>query len=110
MATVRINVVRLSAPDPDTWAGSPKNGRIPFSVPQRGETIATTGSSQASGITGDIRSGDIWDVTVTGGNVWIQAGANPVATAGSDFLMLDGQTRQFSVTGNAEKLAAINAT
>lgn len=109
MATVRINVVRLRNSD-SSQAAFGKAAPVPLSKPvNAGATITSSGSSQATSITASIKDGDIWDVTVSGGNVWVKAAAAPTAAPDADFLLLDGQTRQFAASVNLEKLAVINA-
>lgn len=79
---------------------------VPSSSPVVKQTITSSGSSQATSISA---SDGYWVVTASGGNVWIKAGSSPTAEAGNDWLILDGQTRDFAVSGPLEKLAVIDA-
>lgn len=72
--------------------------------------ITTSGTSQLADITSESGPyGAFWVLTVTGGNVWVKFGTNPVAAAGSDWLILDGQTREFAIDGELQKIAVIDA-
>lgn len=47
-------------------------------------------------------------ITVSGGDVWVKFGSAPTAAAGSDWLILEGQTRDFKVA-KGTKVAVIDA-
>ena len=76
-------------------------------IPSRAEAITTSATSQAS--TNAAGNEDCCQLTCTGGNVWIKFGAAPTAAAGSDYLLLDGQTREFGHLPALTKVAVINA-
>lgn len=84
--------------------------RIPETAAEAAETITSSGASQAT--TAAAPAGDegvrFWSVTAVGGNVWIKFGAAPVAASGQDWLVLDGQTREFAARGG-DKVAVIDA-
>ena len=85
------------------------NKSVPQAVPVSAETITSTGSSQQSSNaapTADLNA--FWIVTVVGGAVWVKAGSSPTAVAGDDWLISDGQTREWKATAG-DKLAVINA-
>lgn len=79
------------------------------SHPDHVEAMVSSASSQASTIAADQARGDqIWQITVSGNDVWVKFGANPVADSGEDHLICDGQTREF-VAEDGDKLAVIDA-
>lgn len=72
------------------------------------DTVTSSGTSALATPTGAL--GQVWSVTVTGGNVYINFGAGtPVAAADSGWLLIDGQTRDFAVSVASEKLAIKDA-
>lgn len=104
MATLSIVLVRSNTVS--RWGDGPLP--VPLSVPTGAQSVTTSGSSAQSSITGSMALSDVWVVTATGGNAWLKFGANPTAAAGSDWLILAGQTREFGVTTDGEKIAYIN--
>lgn len=85
---------------------SNSNKPIPRGSVRASEAITSSGSSQQS--TGVAQGGEIWSITVSGGNVWVRMGSNPTAAAGDDWLLVDGTTRDFEASAN-EKVAVIDA-
>lgn len=87
-------------------------GSVAKSVPVSKETITTSGTSQATTIATPAANGDayVWQVTASGGNIWVKFAASPTASAGNDWLILDGQTREFGASVAAEKVAVIDAS
>lgn len=80
------------------------------SVESGAQTMTSSASSTQSTVVGPTDpSGMFWEVTVTGGNVFGKFGANPTAASGSGVLLLDGQTRNFAVSGPSEKFAIKDA-
>ncbi|MEP1292792.1 MAG: hypothetical protein ABJL56_19190, partial [Nitratireductor sp.] len=73
---------------------------------QRG-SCAWQGRSPSAAPAGD-EGVRFWSITAVGGNVWIKFGAAPVAASGQDWLVLDGQTREFAATAG-DKVAVIDA-
>lgn len=84
-----------------------RTAQIIAGIPSKAESIATSGTSQAS--TNAAGNEDCCQLTVTGGNVWVKFGAAPTAAAGSDYLLIDGQTREFGHLPAGTKVAVINA-
>lgn len=99
MATVHVTMNNVQ--------GRSITGAFPPVVDSQPTDAATATSSATSaeiaGIVGAI--GQFWQVTVTGGNVWIAFGTNPAAGSGSGHLVLDGETREFAVTAAGEEIA-----
>lgn len=104
MATVHITLGQVTGA---SVAG--ESMPVEPSVPLSADTMTSSGTSAQSSITATLsalaRKAAFWTVTVTGGNVWAAFGANPTAAADAGQLILDGQTRNFSVSANAEKIA-----
>jgi hypothetical protein len=100
MATVHIVIAEVENRAERSGATIPVIKSIPKSV----ETITTTVTSQPSTIE-TVESDDFWSVTATGGNVWIEFGITPVAAPGRGWLILNGETREFSASMVGEKLA-----
>jgi len=82
---------------------------IPASVAKAGQNITSSGTSQQSTITGAAAGKDMWVITATGGNVYLDFGADPTAAAGDKYLVVADQTREFGVSVNSEKVAVIDA-
>lgn len=76
-------------------------------VPGSVQSITSSGTSAASTITAG--NDEICQITATGGNVWVKFGSAPTAAAGSDYLILDGQTREFGFVPPGAKVAVIDA-
>ncbi|MGB3830908.1 MAG: hypothetical protein WA975_03480 [Mesorhizobium sp.] len=94
---------------------NPKRGYrdpVPAATPFAAEKITTSGTSQKStiGSTGVYGAfGSYWILTASGGDMWVKFGTDPTAAAGSQWLILDGQTREFAVDADAQKVAVIDA-
>lgn len=71
------------------------------------QSITTSASSQASTVSAG--NNQVCELTVSGGNVWVAFGASPTASAGTSFLLVDGQTRHFGHLPAGTKVAVINA-
>ena len=84
-----------------------RTAQIIAGIPSKAESITTSGTSQAS--TNAAGNEDCCQLTVTGGNVWVKFAAAPTAAAGSDYLLIDGQTREFGHLPALTKVAVINA-
>jgi hypothetical protein len=84
--------------------------RIPEAVPVLKQTITSSGASQASttAAPADHEGERFWSITVSGGPVWVAFGEFPVASAGNDWLLLDGATREFAAAAG-QKVAVIDA-
>lgn len=68
---------------------------------------SSASSAEVAGIVG--AAGKFWQITVTGGNVWVAFGTNPTAVSGAGHLILDGETRDFAVTAEGEEIAIKDA-
>lgn len=106
MATAHIVLQNTSA-RADTGGTLP----IPDSAVVSVATLTSSGTSQLSGITAaGPAQGLAWNVTASGGKLWVTMGAGtPVAASGAGWLVLDGQSRDFAVTVESEKLAIKDA-
>ncbi len=74
----------------------PVNRSVPNSLPTSASSITTSGTSQQS--SNSVQTADdneYWVITVSGGDVWVKFGASPTAAAGDEWLINDGQTREF---------------
>lgn len=72
-----------------------------MAVPINKVTFTSSGANQATAFAvenndGDGGRDDVWQITVTGGNVKVAFGPSPDATVDFDHIILDGQTREFS--------------
>ena len=108
MATVNIALAQANNLE-RTQEDSPLP--ISDSVPDAAESLTSSGTSQqGASIASAIEwPKQHWTVTASGGAVWVKFGANPTAAAGDDWLVLDGQTRNFGVSGASEKCAVKDA-
>jgi hypothetical protein len=68
------------------------------------DTVTSSGTSTQATPTG--QPGQVWTVSVSGGNVYLKFGANPTAAADAGWLMLDGETREWGVSV-ADELVAV---
>lgn len=84
-----------------------RTAQIIAGIPSKAEAITTSGTSQAS--VNAAGNEDCAQLTVTGGNVWVKFAAAPTAAAGSDYLLIDGQTREFGHLPAGTKVAAVDA-
>lgn len=103
MATLSV-VLAQPFPRTDGAGGA----QVPMSQTKALQSMTTTGTSAQSTVT-TAALGNVWVLTASGGNVWVKFAANPTASAGNDWLIINGQTREFAVTVAAEKLAVIDA-
>jgi hypothetical protein len=81
---------------------------VPTSITDASELLNTTAASAQSVMTAS-QTSQYWIVTALDGNVWVNFGPNPTAVAGSGWLIVNGTTREFSVSAANEKLAAVDA-
>lgn len=86
---------------------------VPESQPIASETVASSATSQKLSINGGsvpaaTPSETYWSVT-TKGDIWVNFGANPVAGSGAGWLLLAGQSREWSVKQSGEKIAIKDA-
>lgn len=89
-------------------AGSGGTMPVASSIPDASEVLNTTSTSaQASATAANLQQ--YWVVTAVDGNVWVNFGTNPTASAGTAWLIASGSTREFSVTVVGEKIAGIDA-
>lgn len=102
MATVQINLCT-------TTARMQKQPAVD-DVVVAGETIASSGASQATTITASQQGAadEFWVVTALGGPVWVTFAAEPVAAPGTTWLVGDGKTFWLRATAG-NKAAVINA-
>ncbi len=87
----------------------PVNRSVPNSLPTSASSITTSGTSQQS--SNSVQAADdneYWVITVSGGDVWVKFGASPTAAAGDDWLINDGQTREFKALAG-DKMAVKDA-
>lgn len=86
----------------------PVNKSVPNSTPTSASAITTSGASQqSSNSVAAADANEYWIVSVSGGDVWVKFAASPVAAAGDDWLINDGQTREFKALAG-DKMAVIN--
>ncbi|CAN7303116.1 hypothetical protein LJR231_001550 [Phyllobacterium sp. LjRoot231] len=82
---------------------------LPASKPISSEAMTSAaGSAQGTQIAPDNKGQLFWSVTASGGDVWVKFGINPIASAGGDWLVSDGQTREWTATP-LEKIAVVDA-
>jgi len=84
-----------------------RSAQVISGIPNSATSITTSASSQTS--SNSAGNEHVCQLTVTGGSVWVKFGAAPTAAAGSDFLLADGQTREFGHLPAGTKVAVINA-
>lgn len=89
------------------YSGGMQGYPVPSKAPTASHVITSSGTSQAA--TAATRTGDIAVVTVSGGNVWVKIGATPTAASGDEWLVLDGQTREFGPVVSGDAVAVIDA-
>ena len=76
-------------------------------VPESATSITSSGASQAS--VNAAGNGVACSITTTG-NIWVKFGAGtPVASAGADYLITGGSTRDFGHIPAGYKVAVIDA-
>ncbi len=73
---------------------------------QAGESITSSGTSQPT--TGSANSGDFAHITSIGGAVWASFGSSPVASAGTTWIIADGETKLFGPLKDGDKAAIID--
>ncbi|TPJ52712.1 hypothetical protein [Mesorhizobium sp. B2-6-4] len=107
MATVAITLGSVAQ---RTYNGAPIYG----SVALGSQALASSGASQQSTVVSAAptdpidKTFPVWSITASGGKIWVKFGANPTASAGDGWLILDGQTRDFGAAMTAEKVAVID--
>ncbi|MCA0000967.1 MULTISPECIES: hypothetical protein [unclassified Mesorhizobium] len=106
MATVAITLGSIAQ---RTYNDAP----VYASVALGSQALASSGASQQSTVVSaapDLidKTFPVWSITASGGKVWVKFGANPTASAGDGWLILDGQTRDFGAAMTAEKVAVID--
>lgn len=98
MATVGIVVTNAKA------AGLP----VPYGIPVSAEAITSSSTSQQS-VGAVTNTGQLIEISVSGGDVWVQMGSSPVASIGHDYLILDGMTRFFGYVPVGTRVAVVDA-
>jgi hypothetical protein len=82
---------------------------VPTSRPSSAEGLSSSEVSKTSIQTAPTNKGQqFWSVTATGGDVWLKFAAAPVAAAGSDWLLLAGQTREWAAIPG-DKVGVVDA-
>ncbi len=87
----------------------PVNRSVPNSLPTSASSITTSGTSQQS--SNSVQTADdneFWIITAAGGDMWVKFGADPTAAAGDEWLITDGQTREWKGLAG-DKMAVKNA-
>lgn len=88
---------------------------VAAAVPISKQRIDTTATSQQTTIAAPSinakRAGSIvvCTITATQGDIWAAFGTNPTASAGNDWLIPSGTTRDFGIVSEGMKVAVINA-
>jgi len=95
MATVHVTVN-------DAYIRNPVIGSQPLDV-----ATAVNADGLVAGVVGV--KDKIWQVTVTGGNIWVAFGSGPAVGNGAGHLVLDGQTREFICATDGEEIAIKDA-
>jgi hypothetical protein len=72
--------------------------------PNASESITSSATSQQT--TATAKNGEVATITVSGGDIRAQFGANPTATANS-WLIVDGTTRDFAIAPG-DKVAVVD--
>lgn len=103
----QVAVTFCTAGNRSVEGGSMPVPRLPGAI---GELITTGATSVATAQACPADAGTTGFVSITAfdGDVWVSAGAEPVALAGSSgFPVLSGQTRDFAVAAG-DKIAAVD--
>lgn len=106
MATVHIVLTQVKALSEDG------NGvAVPASQEKLADTMTSTTTSVKAAIAADYTDAvdDFWTITVAGGNAWVKFGLDPTAASDTGYLLVDGQTRDFSVSQLGETVAVKTA-
>lgn len=104
MAT--LSVVVAQTYNPMTGYRNP----VPSATALASTSVTTSGTSQQADITSSGASyGAFWVLTASGGDVWVKFGSDPTAAAGDEWLIVDGQTRDFAIDAYSQKVAVIDA-
>lgn len=87
---------------------------VPQSQPLAAETLTSSGTAQTGTIVASPQtvgnaSTRLWEVTSSGGDVFVAFGTAPTAASGTGFLVVAGSTRYFSVTNAGEKISVKDA-
>lgn len=106
MATVHVVLANVGSRG-DTGAALPVFDSAPVGV----DTVTSSASSAAASVTASGPGrGEVWHITPSGGDVWVNFGAGtPVAGADAGWLVLDGQPMDFAVSVAGEKVAIKDA-
>lgn len=103
MATVHVTLSRVKG-----RASTGSTMPVRDSVELFADTMTSSATSAQSAITApDLDC--FWNVTVTGGNVWVKFGPNPTAGSGAGHLLLGGSYPDFSPITVGEKIAIKDA-
>lgn len=88
--------------------GNAMDGGVPImeSIPTAKQVITSSAASQQTTITAG--NSDVCQITASGGKIWAKFGTNPTASVGNDWLILDGQTREFGLISPGDKVAIID--
>lgn len=109
MSTVHVVLSRVNSMGSDG-----DNIPVVSGTPTAKQTLTGGASSVASTITAanvEARgvAGLVWAITARDADIWVKFGTAPTAAAGSDWLIMTGETRYFGVGVYDEKVAVINA-
>lgn len=97
MATVQINFGIAM------HSGAP----VPNAVPEAKQTITSSATNQVS--TAVAKSGNVVTIKSIGGAVWVAVGQSPVASAGTDWHVSDGEYIHLGSISPGDKVAVIDA-
>jgi len=97
MATVHVTVNAA-------YIRNPVIASVPLGV---ATATSSASSAEVAGVVG-VKDA-IWQVTASGGKVWVAFGTNPTAVSGAGHLVLDGQTRDFICAADGEEIAIKDA-
>lgn len=101
MATVHVSLGRVGA-RAETGATLP----ILYSVPRAAQTLTSSAVSTAATLVAE--EGEVWTVSVTGGDVLAHFDADPEAGPNSGYLLLAGQPRDLAASVAGEMVAFVN--
>lgn len=103
MATVHITLNRVAGP-------ARANPIMPVieSVEIAADTMTSSASSAQSSAVATAEPDAYWQITASGGDVFVKFGSNPTAASDSGHLIIDGTTRDFAVSATGEKVAVVD--
>ncbi|WP_260597798.1 hypothetical protein [Sphingomonas endolithica] len=104
MATVHVTLSKI-----DDRADTGGTMPVITSVPEAAQTLTSSDASTASTVASTPDYGLFWTVTARDGDVYVAFGAAPVAGANEGHLVLAGQTRDFGISADGEKIAVKDA-